>query len=130
MGLMGLTSGFFIGLMIVAALGSVAATVWLWPQFAGQRSAMMASRLGLIAASQVLVLAAVLAFVNGFFAFFGSWSALFGNGGSVPVTMSGAATSSRPIAVTGSDLGPVPRGAAPPQGAHRAAASQPPPLQG
>ena len=68
---MGLTSGFFIWLMIAVALGSVAATVWLWPRFAGQRPAMMAARLGLIAASQLLVLAAVLAFVNGYFAFFG-----------------------------------------------------------
>jgi enterochelin esterase-like enzyme len=130
MGLMGLTSGFFIGLMIVAALGSVAATVWLWPRFARQRPAMMASRLGLIAASQVLVLAAVLAFVNGFFAFFGSWSALFGNGGSVPVTMSGAAASSRPIAVTGSDLGPVPGGSALPEDANGRLASKPPHFKG
>jgi hypothetical protein len=122
---MGLTSGFFIGLMIAAGLGSVAATVWLWPRFAGQRPAMMASRLGLIAASQVLVLAAVLAFVNGFFAFFGSWSALFGNGGSVPVIVSGAAASSRPIVVTGSDLGPVPGGSALPEDAN----GRPPPAR-
>ncbi len=127
---MGLTSGFFIGLMIAVALGSVAATVWLWPRFAGQRLTMMAARLGLIAASQLLVLAAVLAFVNGFFAFFGSWSALFGNGGSAPITVAGAVASSRPIVVTGSDLGPVPGGSALPEQADGKLADKPPHFQG
>ena len=127
---MGLTSGFFIGLMIAVALGSVAATVWLWPRFAGQRLIMMAARLGLIAASQLLVLAAVLAFVNGFFAFFGSWSALFGNPGSAPITVAGAVASSRPIVVTGSDLGPVPGGSALPEDAEGRLAAKPPHFHG
>jgi enterochelin esterase-like enzyme len=127
---MGLTGGFFIGLMIAVALGSVAATVWLWPRFAGQRLAMIAARLGLIAASQLLVLAAVLVFVNGFFGFFGSWSALFGNGGSVPITVAGAVASSRPIVVTGSDLGPVPGGSALPEQANGRLAAKPPNFQG
>jgi enterochelin esterase-like enzyme len=127
---MGLTSGFFIGLMIALALGSVAATVWLWPRFAGQRPIMMAARLGLIAASQLLVLAAVLAFVNGYFAFFGSWSALFGSGESAPVAVAGAVASSRPIVVTGSDLGPVPGGSALPEQANGKLADKPPHFQG
>ena len=127
---MGLTSGFFIWLMIAVALASVAATVWLWPRFAGQRPAMMAARLGLIAASQLLVLAAVLAFVNGYFAFFGSWSALFGGGGSAPVSVSAAAASSRPIVVTGSDLGPVPGGSALPEDSDGRLAAKPPHFHG
>jgi enterochelin esterase-like enzyme len=127
---MGLTSGFFIWLMIAVALGSVAAAVWLWPRFAGQRPAMMAARLGLIAASQLLVLAAVLAFVNGYFAFFGSWSALFGNAGSAPVSASSAAASSRPIVVTGSDLGPVPGGSALPEDSNGRLAAKPPHFHG
>jgi enterochelin esterase-like enzyme len=127
---MGLTSGFFIWLMIAVALGSVAAAVWLWPRLAGQRPAMMAARLGLIAASQLLVLAAVLAFVNGYFAFFGSWSALFGNAGSAPVSASSAAASSRPIVVTGSDLGPVPGGSALPEDSNGRLAAKPPHFHG
>jgi enterochelin esterase-like enzyme len=127
---MGLTSGLFIWLMIAVALGSVAATVWLWPRFASQRPAMMAARLGLIAASQIPVLAAVLAFVNGYFAFFGSWSALFGNGGSAPVSVWTAAASSRPIVVTGSDLGPVPGGSALPEDASGRLAAKPPHFHG
>jgi enterochelin esterase-like enzyme len=130
MGFLGLTSGFFIGVMIALAVASVAATVWLWPRFAAERPAMMAARLGLIAASQVLVLAAVLAFVNGFFAFFGSWSELFGDGGSAPITVSGSAASSRPIVVTGSDLGPVPGGSALPEDAEGKLADKPPHFQG
>jgi enterochelin esterase-like enzyme len=127
---MGLTSGFFIWLMIAVALGSVAATVWLWPRFARQRPAMMAARLGVIASSQLLVLAAVLAFVNGYFAFFGSWSALFGDGGSAPVSASAAAASSRPIVVTGSDLGPVPGGSALPEDSSGRLAAKPPHFHG
>jgi enterochelin esterase-like enzyme len=107
---MGLTSGFFMGLMIAVAVGSAAATVWLWPRFASQRVGMVAARFGLIAAGQLLVLAAVLVFLNGFFGFFGSWSALFGSGG--PVAAAQAVASPRPIVVTGSDLGPVPGGSA------------------
>jgi enterochelin esterase-like enzyme len=127
---MGLTSGFFIGLMIALAVGSVAATVWLWPRFASQRLTILAARLGLIAASQLLVLAAVLAFVNGYFAFFGSWSALFGNGGSAPIAVAGAVASSRPIVVTGSDLGPVPGGSALPELADGKLADKPPHFRG
>jgi S-formylglutathione hydrolase FrmB len=100
---MGLTSGFFMGLMIAVAVGSVAATVWLWPQFAGQRIRMVAARFGLIAVGQLLLLAAVLVFLNGFLGFFGSWSALFGSG--LPVAAARAVASSQPIVVTGSDLG-------------------------
>jgi enterochelin esterase-like enzyme len=122
----GLTSGFFIGLMIAVAAGSFAVTVWLWPRFAAQRPATMAARLGLIAASQLLVLAAAAAFVNGYFAFFGSWSELFGGAGSAPVTVAGAAASSRPIVVTGSDLGPVPGGSALPELADGRLAAKPP----
>lgn len=123
---MGLTSGFFMGLMTAVALGSVAATVWLWPRFASQRIGIVAARFGMIAASQILVLAAVLVFINGYFAFFGSWSALFGGGGTAPAAAAQAATSSRPVVVTGSDLGPVPGGSALPETANGRLAAKPP----
>jgi enterochelin esterase-like enzyme len=103
---MGLTSGFFMGLMIAVAVGSAAATVWLWPRFASQRTGMVAARFGLIAAGQLLLLAAVLVFVNGVFGFFGSWSAVFGSGGPVPVA------AAKPIVVTGSAPGPDLKGGA------------------
>ncbi len=123
---MGLTSGFFIGLMIAVALGSVAATVWLWPRFASRRIWVVAARLGLIVASQLVVLTAILVFANGYFAFFGSFSALFGSGGSPPAAAAGIVASSRPIVVTGSDLGPVPGGSALPELADGKLAAKPP----
>jgi S-formylglutathione hydrolase FrmB len=123
---MGLTSGFFLELLTAAAIVSVAATVWLWPRLARQRVAVVAARLGLIVTSQVLVLAAVAAFLNGYFGFFASWSALFGGGESAPITAAATAASSRPIVVTGSDLGPVPGGSDLPELADGRLAAKPP----
>jgi S-formylglutathione hydrolase FrmB len=123
---MGLTSGFFIGLLIAAALASVAATAWLWPRLAGQRIAVIAGRLGLIAASQLLVISATLFFFNGYLGFFGSWSALVGGGSPAPAAANGIAASSRPIVVTGTDLGPVPGGSALPETADGRLAAKPP----
>jgi enterochelin esterase-like enzyme len=123
---MGLTSGFFMGLMTAVAVGSVAVTVWLWPRLASQRIPVVAARFGVIAASQLLVLAAILVFINGFFAFFGSWSALFGGGGAAPAAAEQAVASSRPVVVTGSDLGPVPGGSALPELADGRLAAKPP----
>jgi enterochelin esterase-like enzyme len=108
---MGLTSGSFITLAIAVAIASMAAVVWLWPRMAGPRVRHFAGRLGLIAVSEALVITAFLVAINGYFSFYGSWPALFGNG--VPQRISAAAaaaTSRRPIVITGTDLGPVPGG--------------------
>jgi enterochelin esterase-like enzyme len=123
---MGLTSPFFIGLMIAAALASVAVTVWLWPRLAGQRIVVIAGRLGLIAASQLLVISAILLFLNGYLGFFGSWSALFGGGSPAPAAAAGIVASSRPIVITGTDLGPVPGGSALPETVDGKLAAKPP----
>src|ERR1019366_220765 len=77
---MGLTSGLFIDLTIAAAVAGIAGTVWLWPRIARQRIGPIAARLGLVAVSQALAVIALLAWINGYFMFFGSWSALFGSG--------------------------------------------------
>jgi S-formylglutathione hydrolase FrmB len=123
---MGLTGGFFIGLMIAVALASAAATVWLWPRLAGQRIAVIAGRLGLIAASQLLVISAILLFLNGYLGFFGSWSALLGGESAAPAAAAGIVASSRPIVVTGTDLGPVPGGSALPETVDGRLAAKPP----
>jgi len=107
---MGPASAPFIALMIVAATGSVVGTVWLWPRFARQRIRVLAARLGLIVGSQVLVMAAILSYINGYFSFFDSWSAVFGNGTPPPAAATGIVGSPRPIMITGTDLGPVPGG--------------------
>lgn len=88
---MGLTSGWFLGVMVWAATGGIAATVLVWPHLArrsrsltgaagpGRVAACLAGRAGLLAGSQVLVLAAFLVWLNSYFAFYGSWSELVGH---------------------------------------------------
>jgi enterochelin esterase-like enzyme len=105
---MGLTSVPFMSLMVAVAVGSLASVVWLWPRMAGRRLADIGRQLGLLAASQLLVITALVACLNGYFSFYGSWSALFGNGAPHQSRVAGSAVPSRPIVVTGTDLGPVP----------------------
>jgi enterochelin esterase-like enzyme len=107
---MGLTSTLFLSLMVAAAVSSLAVIVWLWPRAAGHRLPDLGARLGMIAVSQALVITAFLACLNGYFSFYGSWSALFGIGTPQVLQVAGAAMLSRPIVVTGTDLGPVPGG--------------------
>jgi len=119
----GLTSTAFIDLTIAAAVIGLAVTVWLWPRVARQRTGPIAARLGLVTVSQALAVIAVLASVNGYFMFFGSWSVLLSNGGgaggsggsggsasSPAVSAGGAAAVAAPVTITGADLGPVPGG--------------------
>jgi len=104
---MGLTSAPFLSLMVAMAVGSLASIVWLWPRIGGGRLAGIGSRLALIAVSQTLVIAAILACLNGYFSFYGSWSTLLGTEASRP-PVAGAVALSKPILITGTDLGPVP----------------------
>jgi S-formylglutathione hydrolase FrmB len=123
---MGLTSGTFTGLMIAVTLAVLAVTVWLWPRFARQQAGAVAGRLGLIAACQLLVISAILVYLNGYFGFFGSWSALFGGTPTAPAQAAGTVAASRPIVVTGTDLGPVPGGSVLPELADGRLAAKPP----
>jgi len=90
---MGLTSGSFLVVTIIVAVGWIAIVVVVWPRLArqpdsrqgskGRRAAgllagQLAGRAGLLLASQALVLAAFLIWLNGYFSFYGSWSELFG----------------------------------------------------
>jgi enterochelin esterase-like enzyme len=110
----GLTSGLFLGVMIAVAVIALAVTVGLWPALTGRGPAVYAGRAGLVAVSQVLVIAAFAVFLNDSFTFFNSWSSLFGNGAAVqriPASTTTRSWTSRPIVVQGIDLGPVPGGA-------------------
>lgn len=113
---MGLTSEPFIGLMIVVALVSLALTLWAWPRVAGRGVTHVAGRLGMITVSQALVIAAFLFWLNGYFAFYGSWSQLLGHGR--PGGLAGAlrpGTAASLVLVTSSRPGPSPgRAARPP----------------
>jgi S-formylglutathione hydrolase FrmB len=104
---MGLTSGLFISVLMIVAAGSLAATVWLWPKVAGRRLRDFGARLGLLAVCQFLVIAAFLAFINGYFSFFGSWPELFGTGAPPPIRLAEVGGNAKPVAVTATDLGPL-----------------------
>jgi len=124
---MGLTSRSFVELTIAAAVCGLAGTVWLWPRVASQRIAPIAVRLGLVAASQALAVIALLAAVNGYFMFYGSWSALLGGGTARSAAAAGTAASQRPITITATDLGPVPgSGSVLPESANGKFAAKPP----
>jgi enterochelin esterase-like enzyme len=110
---MGLTSIPFMSLMVAVAVGSLASIVWLWPRIGGGRLTDIGRRLGMIAVSQTLVIAAILACLNGYFSFYGSWSTLLGTAASRP-RVTGAVALSRPILITGTNLGPAPRKASVP----------------
>src|SRR6266446_2454256 len=74
----GLTSGLFLWLTIMLAAGAIAGTTWLWPRLAWRRIGHVGARIALIAVGQILIVAAVLAYLNDSFSFFSSWSALIG----------------------------------------------------
>ncbi len=105
---MGLTSGLFGWLTIIAAVGFGALTVWLWPRLARQRPTRIASRAGLVIGGQALVLIAVVTLLNDSFGFFGSWSELLGSGTVRQVWTAGAGTAASParlVTITGSSIG-------------------------
>jgi len=77
---MGLTSGAFGVLMFALAVAGIAATVWFWPRAAGRRFRHLGARVGMIVGSEVLVIAAFLVLLNGYFSFYASWSQLLGSG--------------------------------------------------
>lgn len=105
---MGLTSGVFIGLMIVAALASAGLVVWAWPRVAGRGLTHAGARLALIATSQVLVIAAFLFWLNGYFSFYGSWSQLLGRARPAPVSRTGSGQAGGLVVFDGSQPGPSP----------------------
>jgi enterochelin esterase-like enzyme len=107
---MGLTTVPFMSLMAAAAAGSLACIVWLWPRLARRGLARVGARIGLIAVSQMLVIATVVTGLNGYFTFYGSWSALLGPASPRALHVAGTAVLARPIEVTGTYPGPVPGG--------------------
>jgi enterochelin esterase-like enzyme len=107
---MGLTSGLFITLMMILAVGALAATVWLWPRVAGRRLRDLGARIGLLAVGQFLVIAAFLVLINSYFSFFGSWAEVVGSAAPPPIRLAGVSHSARLIQITASDLGPAPGG--------------------
>ncbi|HUK68894.1 MAG TPA: alpha/beta hydrolase-fold protein [Streptosporangiaceae bacterium] len=72
------TSGPFLALLSLVAVGTMAATVLLWPRVAGRKSSHAAARTGLLIATQLTAIVAVLGGLNSYFSFIVSWSDLVG----------------------------------------------------
>jgi enterochelin esterase-like enzyme len=105
---MALTSGTLLVLAIVAAAGSLAAIVWAWPRLARQRPRYLAARLVVIVVSQLLVTAAFLIWLNGYFSFYASWAQLPGAAvGTQPVTVRQTGAAARPVVIYRSQPGPA-----------------------
>jgi S-formylglutathione hydrolase FrmB len=106
---MGLTSGSFAILMFVLAAAGLVAVVVCWPLAARGRIRDIAARLLMVIASQLLVIAAFLVFLNGYFGFYESWSQLLGSGTPRIVGLARASNSRAPLlTITGVGSAPVP----------------------
>lgn len=75
---MGLTSRSLFYAVAAVAVVCVGLTLWLWPRFAGRGPRALLGRLGVIAATQLAVVAALGLAVNANFQFYGSWRELLG----------------------------------------------------
>lgn len=99
---MGLTSLPFLVTLSVAAAATVAAAAWLWPRVAGSKPRHLAGRAGVLTVTQLMVVAAVLGWLNAYFTFYGAWSDLLAPPRPVrPAVQRGApAPPPQPIVVT------------------------------
>jgi enterochelin esterase-like enzyme len=122
---MGLTSGLFEALMIGLAAAALVGVVWLWPRVAGRRVVDMTSRAGLLAGSQLLVIAAFLTCLNGYFGFYGSWAQLIGPGRPAPAPATASDPLARALQIEMAEPGPEPGGRVLPAEAPRLAAAGP-----
>ncbi|WP_433857940.1 alpha/beta hydrolase [Streptomyces kronopolitis] len=75
---MGLTSRWLECAVAAAAVVCVGLTLWLWPRFAGRGARALLGRLGVIAGTQLVIVAALGLAVNANFQFYASWHELLG----------------------------------------------------
>jgi S-formylglutathione hydrolase FrmB len=94
---MGLTSDLFVALLSLIALITMVATILLWPRAAGRTLPHLGARAGLIFATQMTAIVAVLAGLNSYYSFVVSWSDLLGS----PAESSLSAAHGAPAVKTG-----------------------------
>ncbi|WP_043265144.1 alpha/beta hydrolase-fold protein [Streptomyces sp. CT34] len=85
---MGLTSQSLEITVVVLAVASVAATVWLWPRLSRNGWRQVLGRLGAILVTQVAIVSALALAVNANFEFYGNWDELLGNNDQAPASVS------------------------------------------
>ncbi|MGP3769908.1 alpha/beta hydrolase [Streptomyces sp. SDT5-1] len=81
---MGLTSRTLEYATVLLALVCVALTVWAWPRLARRGPFAVLARLGVIAVTQLALLASCAVAVNAHFDFYGSWDELLGRPPTTP----------------------------------------------
>ncbi|MFG2891826.1 alpha/beta hydrolase [Streptomyces sp. NPDC048248] len=84
---MGLTSRSLLYVMAAVAVVGVLLTLWLWPRFAGRGPGAMLGRLGMLAGTQLTVLATLGLAVNANFQFYTSWHELLGRYDDAPAAL-------------------------------------------
>jgi hypothetical protein len=106
---MGLTSDGFFTLMVGVAIAGTVAILWLWRLAARPRAGAVLARIGMIAVSQVLVIAAFAVLLNGYFGFYTSWSQLLGSSAASKTFGSTKAANARGpmLTITGAAPGPL-----------------------
>ncbi|MGW0735312.1 alpha/beta hydrolase [Streptomyces sp. NPDC002851] len=75
---MGLKSNLVLALTALLAVLLFFGTVWLWPRLAGRNWRAVLGRVGVLAATQVMVFATIGLAANRSFEFYASWADLFG----------------------------------------------------
>lgn len=125
---MGLTSGTLTWVMSGTAITALAALVWAWPRLGAIRLAALPARLAALTATQAVVIAAFLVWLNGYFAFYSSWSQLLGTRAprTAPAAVAPHAVSRRPagLVIRRAGPGPLPRAGRAPLTAARGAAAR------
>ncbi|MGW4804028.1 alpha/beta hydrolase [Kitasatospora sp. NPDC004272] len=86
---MELTSRTLVYALSSVAAATLLATLWLWPRLSRQRLLPVLGRLGLLAVTQVSVLAVLLLSVNNAYGFYSSWNDLLRPGGT-PLVLTAA----------------------------------------
>ena len=84
---MGLTSRSLLYVMAAVAVVGVLLTLWLWPRFAGRGPRALLGRLGMLAGTQLTVLATLGLAVNANFQFYASWHELLGRYDDAPAAL-------------------------------------------
>ncbi|MBT2385496.1 esterase family protein [Streptomyces sp. ISL-11] len=97
---MGLTSQTLLTVLLLAALGAGALTLWLWPRAARRSPLAWASRLGLLVLTQVCVLSVLLVEANNRFGFYSTWNELLGRASSRQELREAGGKGERPPALT------------------------------
>ncbi|MGW6915454.1 alpha/beta hydrolase [Kitasatospora sp. NPDC054939] len=96
----------------VLAIGTFAATMWLWPRLGGRSWKAWLGRIGAFLATQLSVLVAMGLIANGYFGFYSSWTDLLGTNGKLGTVVDHQPNAAG-VAVTGEEKMYSAQGSAP-----------------